>query len=232
MLKRFFKISQSNINAVMDRFEDPIRMTEQGIRDLKKDLGSAMESLAQVKAIAIRTRKEAETKQRQAEEYDNSAKKLLLKARNGFIDTGEAERLATMALLEKEQLLSESSRLRFEADNHGRMADDLDTRVAKLGSTLSSYDNELATLRARSKSAASTRKINAHLSAIDSSGTMAMLERMKERVVEEESLASAYGELTVRADNPDQEINLALADKKSQGAARLEDLRQRMGMDR
>ncbi|SMC92005.1 phage shock protein A (PspA) family protein [Desulfocicer vacuolatum DSM 3385] len=64
MLKRFLKVGQSNINSVIDQLEDPIKMTEQGIRDLKKDLQAAMESLAQVKAMAMRTRKEANAKQR------------------------------------------------------------------------------------------------------------------------------------------------------------------------
>ena len=38
IFKRFFKVTQAEAHAVMDKFEDPIKMTEQGIRDLKNDL--------------------------------------------------------------------------------------------------------------------------------------------------------------------------------------------------
>lgn len=232
MFKRFFNISKSNVHAVIDRFEDPIKMTEQGIRDLKKDLEAAMQSLAQVKAIAIRTRKEAMAKQRLAQEYEDKAKQLLLKAGNGSLDTAEAERLATMALDEQARLLAETQRQSQEAAGHETMAKDLDTKVARLRATLTTYDNELATLKARAKTAASTKKINSQLAAIDTSGTIAMLERMKEKVEEDESLASAYGELAAQENTVDKEIDLALVDKTPQASDRLEQLKQRMGIDR
>ncbi|HAA04036.1 MAG TPA: phage shock protein A, partial [Syntrophobacteraceae bacterium] len=38
VLARLFKIGQAEANSVVDNLEDPIRMTEQGIRDLKRDL--------------------------------------------------------------------------------------------------------------------------------------------------------------------------------------------------
>ena len=43
LLNRLFKVGQSQAHAVVDRFEDPIKMTEQGIRDLKKDLTESMQ---------------------------------------------------------------------------------------------------------------------------------------------------------------------------------------------
>ncbi len=231
MLKRFFKIGESNINSVMDKLEDPIKMTEQGIRDLKKDLTAAMESLAQVKAMAIRTRKEANGKQQMAADYENKAKKLLLNAKEGSLDSAEAERLATLALEQQAKLTSEAQRLGNEATNHEVLAETLNTGVAKQKSTLSTYENELVTLKARAKTAASTRKINAQLASIDASGTVALLERMKEKVEEQESLASAYGEIATDTDTMDREIDLALADRPSKGATMLEALKQRMEME-
>ena len=56
VFQRMFKVAQSEAHSAMDKIEDPIKMTEQGIRDLKKDLQAAMESLAQVKASALRGR--------------------------------------------------------------------------------------------------------------------------------------------------------------------------------
>ena len=38
IFKRIFKIGQAETHSIIDRLEDPIKLTEQGIRDLKKDL--------------------------------------------------------------------------------------------------------------------------------------------------------------------------------------------------
>ena len=38
LFKRLFKLGQSEAHSAMDKLEDPIKMTEQGIRDMKKDL--------------------------------------------------------------------------------------------------------------------------------------------------------------------------------------------------
>ncbi len=49
LFSRVLRLGKSEAHAVMDKFEDPIKMTEQGIRELKKDLEESMKSLAQVK---------------------------------------------------------------------------------------------------------------------------------------------------------------------------------------
>jgi phage shock protein A len=79
VFQRMFKIGQSQAHAALDNLEDPIRMTEQGIRDLKKDLQDSMKSLAEVKSIAIRMKKEAEENKGRAVEYERKAMLLLQK---------------------------------------------------------------------------------------------------------------------------------------------------------
>ena len=69
IFQRIFKVTQSEAHASMDKFEDPIKMTEQGIRDLKKDLNAAMTSLAEVKGQAIRLRKQAEENKKAYEDH-------------------------------------------------------------------------------------------------------------------------------------------------------------------
>ncbi len=62
IFRRLFKIGQSEAHATLDKFEDPVKLTEQGIRDLKKDLENSLQSLAEVKALAIRAKREAKEK--------------------------------------------------------------------------------------------------------------------------------------------------------------------------
>ena len=101
IFKRLFKIGQSEAHSVIEKFEDPIKMTEQGIRDLKSDLTKAMTSLAEVKSIAIRTRKNADNQKKLAADYERKAMLLLQKMQSGELVPAEAERLATEALTKK-----------------------------------------------------------------------------------------------------------------------------------
>lgn len=229
---RIFKIGQSEAHALVDKFEDPIRLTEQGIRDLKKDLQGAMTSLAEVKGIAIRTRRDADNRKKQAADYERKAMLLLQKMQNGSLDATQAERLATEALSKKEQYANEAVRMAQEAERHEQMAAKLQGNVGKIKSSVSKYENELITLRARSKTAASTKKINKQLAQIDSSGTIAMLEKMKSKVEEDESLALAYGEMADADKSVDDEITTALGNSgSSQVSSDLLELKKRMGIE-
>ena len=231
IFRRLFKITQSEAHAVIDKFEDPVKMTEQGIRDLKEDLSGAMRSLAEVKGIAIRTRKEADNNKKLAADYERKAMLLLQKMQSGELDAAEAESLATEALNKKEQHAQEALRLSEEASRHQAMADQLQGNVNKIKSTITTYENELLTLKARAKTAASTRKLNQQIAKMDSSGTIAMLEKMKSKVEEDESLASAYGEMVSADRSVDDQINAALGGAKPSAASEsLLELKRKMGI--
>ncbi|MCB9482005.1 MAG: PspA/IM30 family protein [Desulfobacteraceae bacterium] len=231
IFKRIFKIGQAEAHSAIDKFEDPVKMTEQGIRDLKKDLQAAMETLAQVKAIAIRTRKDSDNKKKLAADYERKAMLLLQKAQSGEIDVADAERLATEALSQKESLANEAVNLAEQAGNHEARSSQLQENVNKIKSAITKYENELITLKARSKTAQATAKINQQLSKIDSSGTISMLEKMKTKVEEQEALSQAYGEVANSEKSVDDEINAALASssKVSQSDSLLE-LKKKMGL--
>ena len=231
IFQRIFKVTQAEAHAAMEKFEDPIKMTEQGIRDLKKDLQNAMTSLAEVKGLAIRTRKEADNNKKLAADYERKAMMLLQKMQNGEMDAADAERLATESLSQKEEKAGEAVRLSQEAERHETMANQLQANVNKIKSSITTYENDLVTLRARAKTAAATKKINQTIAKVDSSGTIAMLEKMKSKVEEDESLAAAYGEMAAVDKSVDDEINAALSSgSTSTSTQALDDLKKKMGI--
>ena len=231
IFSRIFKVGQAEAHSVIDKIEDPIKMTEQGIRDLKRDLQDAMTSLAEVKGIAIRTRREADNQKKLAADYERKAMLLLQRMQAGELDQADAERLASEALSKKEQFSSESSRLAQEASRHEQMSDQLQSNVNKIKSSISTYENDLITLKARAKTAQATKKINKQIAQIDSSGTIAMLEKMKVKVEEDESLAIAYGEMASPDKSVDDEINRALSVGTSAPASdSLLELKKKMGL--
>ncbi len=215
LFSRVLRLGKSEALAVMDKFEDPIKMTEQGIRELKKDLEGSMKSLAQVKGIVIRMRNDADNKKKLAADYESKAMALLQKAQQGSLDMAEAERLATDVLGRKETASQEALRLSKELTNQESMALQLQNNVEKLRTTVQRYENDLVTLRARAKTAAATRKLNAQIAKVDSDGTIVMLEKMRNKVEEDESLAQAYGEIADSGQSIDDQITKALGEGSS-----------------
>ena len=231
IFRRMFRVAESNAHAALDHFEDPIKMTEQGIRDLKKNLQAAMVSLAQVKALAMRLQKEAGDHRKRAADYERKAMLLLRRAEAGEMEAGEAERLATAALEKKEDAIQQAARVGGDHETQQRMADQLQAKVADVKRQINKYQNELVTLRARARTASSMRKINQQLAGADTGGTIAMLEKMKDRVREEESLAEAYDEIVDVGGAIDNDIDKALATPSAgAGGDALAELKKKMGM--
>ena len=154
IFQRLFKIGQTEAHNVINKLEDPIRMTEQGIRDLKSDLQGAMTGLAEVKGIAIRLMKEAEEARRQASEYERKAMLMLQRAQAGQMDMAQAERLATEALTMKDSSSGRAIRLFKDAEQQQRLGSQLQEKITQFKSIISTHENELITLRARAKTAA------------------------------------------------------------------------------
>jgi Phage shock protein A (IM30), suppresses sigma54-dependent transcription len=195
LFRRIFRVAQSEAHAVVDKIEDPVKMTEQGIRELRADLAKSIQALAQVKAVTVRLRKDGEDQLRQAQEYERKAMALLQRAQAGDLDMAEAERLATEALNRKQEFEARGRQLLADYQKQQQQTDALQAKVQKLQSTITRYENELVTLRGRAQAAEATKKINKQLSGVDSSGTIAMLEKMKERVNQTEAEAEAYGQI-------------------------------------
>jgi phage shock protein A len=228
IFSRLFNVGKAEAHAAIDKLEDPIKMTEQGIRDLKKDLDKSLKALAEVKALAIRSKRELNEETAKAQNYEQKAMLLLQKAERGELEMSEAERLATEALTRKEEATTNAGRAQEEVTRFDTNISQLDANVKKLKSTITRYENELRTLKARARVSEATQKINKQLSGIDSSGTVSMLEKMKDKVAQQEAMAEAYGEISVENRSLDDEIDATLSDSSLKASNALEELKAKM----
>ncbi len=231
IFNRLFTMGKAETHAVLDKLEDPIKMAEQGVRELRKDLNASLESLAQVKAQAIRTKREAAREKEIAADYEQKAMMLLRKAQEGNIDMAEAERLAQESLSRKEAAVERAASLSREIENFDKMTGQVENNIQKLKQQIGKWDNELKTLKARAQVGKATRKMNQQLAKVDSTGTIAMLEKMRDKVQQEESLAEAYGEMAQVDRSIDDEISSALASGSSPSTSgSLAALKAKMGL--
>ncbi len=225
---RLFKIGQAEAHAIADKLEDPIRMTEQGIRDLKKNLDESLKAFAEVKALAIRSKKDLSTQTNRAKDYEKKAMMLIERAQTGQLDPGEADRLATEALARKDECAQQAQIEGKNVQSLDARVSQLDKSIKKLRSNISQFENELRTLRARAKVSAATKSVNKQMAKIDSSGTVSMLERMKEKVEKEEALSEAYGDIANESRSVDDEIDSVLGSSSTSSSDALAALKAKM----
>ncbi|MFL9844152.1 PspA/IM30 family protein [Flavobacterium rhizosphaerae] len=229
-LKRLFKIGQAEVHHTIDNMEDPIKMTEQGLRDMRGDLDKSLEALAQVKAMSIRAKNEMEDCANRAEDYNEKAMLILKKAQKGDLDAAEADRLATEALIKKEEALANQKRAEADKEKFDQNVLQMEGNVQTIKQNIGKWENELKILRSRVKVADATRNLNEQMAKIDSNGTINLLERMKEKVLQEEALAEAYGEIAGASKSVDDEINSAVDVKKDKANSELEKMKAQLGI--
>lgn len=229
LLKRFFRIGKSEGHSLLDSMENPIKMASQGVRELKEDLNKSIASLAEVKSVAIRSKRDLEQNKNIASEYERKAMLLLQKVKDGELSEADADRLASEALSKRDDANKEVGRLTVDYDKYQKLIAQLEGNIQQLRSKISSWENELKTLKARSKVSQATAKLNKQLAQIDSNDTLALLEKMKTKVEEEEALAESYGEIAGADKTVDDEIDRVLSGGSKHQS--LKDLKEKVGLN-
>ncbi|TWP27708.1 PspA/IM30 family protein [Apibacter muscae] len=228
IFKRLLRIGSAEIHSVIDKMEEPVRMTEQGIREMKADLENSLEALAKIKALAIRTNNDISKKNKDAEEYEAKAILLMTKAKNGDLDPQQAEKLAKEALTLKARLLSEAEILSAEKTQHDQVVDNMSNNIDILKFNINKWENELRILKARVKVSKATQEVNKQMAQVDNDGTMNMLERMRNKVADDEALAEAYGTLANKNISVDEAIDRAIGGDSLKVNQDLEEIKRKL----
>ena len=210
IITRFFKFIQSGAHAFLNKFENPVNLAEQAIRDLKKDYDESMRGLAEIKALSISTNRQLEESKQIAVDYERKALIILQNAKAGKISQEEADRLASEALTKKQSAIEDSIKLAESLKTNQAMEQKMEGKIVTLRNQIKKYESELTTMKARYKVAKSTRKINQQLVSMNNDSTIAMLENMKTKLDEEEALAIAYDDMIYLESDVDKEINAAI----------------------
>jgi phage shock protein A len=212
VFKRLFKIGQAETNSAIDKLEDPIKMIEQGLRDMREDQDQAMRALAEVKAMHIRRTKDLKQFEESQTDLHDKSILLLKKAQLGEMDAAEAEGLVKENIKRKSHLIAEIKLADEDVEKLAQQVAGLEQNVARIKASIKQWENELRTLKARVKVSAATQKINKQMTDMDSNSVVSMLERMKDKVVQDEALAEAYGELANQSQSHDEKLNKVMED--------------------
>lgn len=196
ILTRFKDIMASNVNALLDKAEDPEKMIDQYLRNLEDDY-------AEVKAETASVMADAKAAQRKVDECNAEIKKMeeyATKAVTAGNDDDARQFLQRKAEL-TERLVPLQKNLELCSANAAKMKD----LHAKLEDDIQNLKAKRDTLKAKVKVAETQKKVNQFGSSAEKAGsTMSAFARMEEKINKMTDEADAMAELnTAETDNID-----------------------------
>jgi phage shock protein A len=186
ILARFKDIMSANINALLDKAEDPEKMIDQYLRNLNSDLGKVKAETASVMAEERRAKRAYDENREEIVKMEQYAIKAL-EAGNESDARKFLERKAALAA--KDPDLQQAWQL--AATNAQRMKQMHDKLVADIGE----LESRRAALKAKWTVAKTQERVNKLTGSADSGRSFAAFERMEERVNRALDEAEAMAEL-------------------------------------
>ena len=156
---------------------------------------------------------------------EEKAKVALLKGDAGEIEISLANRLAKEALLQKQDLAITIDELQNQIESQGQAIEKIVQQLEILRYNISKWEKELTTLKAKQKVNQASELANQHIANMDTHGTIDMLERMKTKARDSESMAKAYEQMAQQ--NAVRE-STEIQDRDKSVAEELENLKQQL----
>jgi phage shock protein A len=208
--KRFLSISKAKAHDKLDKIEDPAKILEDNIKELKKELAESMQGLAEIKALTIKTQRQVAQADALAQQQEKKAMIFLEKADKGEIDEAEADRLAAQALERKSQILALSQPDRKNLQSYQEMIAKIEDSIRLNRSQINQFEGELKSLKLRSRMSQTAQKLNKSLAGLDAAQSSALLEKIRDEVNQQEALAESYNAVLGMKDSIEKEVDKIL----------------------
>lgn len=187
IITRFKDIMSSNINALLDKAEDPSKMIDQYLRNLENDLAKVKAETASVMAEEKRAKRELDECNEQINKMQNYAEKALI---------AQNESDAKLFLEKKTQLSKNQQSLQqsydIAADNATKMRSMHDKLVKDIGD-LNARRDQLKAKLAVAKTQERLNKIGS--SVTGAKGNLSAFDKMEDKINKQLDEANAMAEL-------------------------------------
>ncbi len=190
ILARFKDIISANVNALLDKCEDPAKMIDQYLRDLSDDLAQVKRETSEVMAAESRAARDLEKAKKEAEKFAELAEKAVLAGNDD----------------DARVFLAKKQKLDAEVANRQKTYDVAHDNAVKMRQMHDKLVNDINELNARKESikakvavAKTQQRINNISSATsNASGAMSAFERMEQKADSMLDSANAMAELNER----------------------------------
>ena len=202
------RVTRGQLNKGMDSVEDATfeATVKQAVRDMKTELNTVVRSSAEAMSNYNRLEAEYEKYVRQADDWQERAKKAL---------QANKEELAKKALAKKNECSSQVEALQASVDSARETSSRLKSQVSDLKRKIEGAERNAGTLIARKNAAKAQKKVAQALAGVgEADNAFAALSSFEESVARDEASAKAFESMS-GDDDADLEAEFAMLDVSS-----------------
>lgn len=205
IINRFTEIMKANINDLLDKCEDPGKMVDQSLRELRESLAEVKKETAGVMAEESRCKRNLDDVQAEIQKWTSYAEKAITAGNDEDAKTFIAKKQAA-----ESQLASTQQTYNVAHENATKMRQMHD----KLVTDISTLESKREMIKAKVAVAKTQEKVNSATSKANVDGAMAAFDRMEAKADKMLDSANAMAELNAQ---PVDEAS-ALANKYDSGS--------------
>ncbi|PYE55857.1 PspA/IM30 family protein [Deinococcus yavapaiensis] len=218
ILDRLSRLLRANVNDLISRAEDPTKIIEQALLDMRDAYAQARSEVADSMAQLSKLEREQNTNTRLAQEYGEKAAEAL---------KAGSEELAREALRRKKNYEDIAAGFSQQVATQSATVEELKTQLRALEGKIDEFQSKKELLQARAQTAKASQTLE-RMSGFDKSGSaMDAFEEMERRVAQQEDRAGAMRSLREENDLDAQLKNIG-RDKAIDDE--LEKLKSQLGM--
>ena len=229
ILSRFKDIMSSNINALLDKVEDPMKMIDQYLRNLESDLGKVKAETAAVMAEETKSKRELD-------ECIDSINKMQTYAEKALLSGNEAD--ARTFLSKKGELNNKLISLQQTYDIAKENSTKMREMHDKLIKDISQLNTRRDELKAKMAVANTQEKLNKIVSSVNGAiGNMSKFDEMEAKINKKLDTANAMAELNNSQKEENIEDLIAKYDNETKNTSseiddELSELKSKLGLDK
>lgn len=222
MISRFKDIMSANINALLDKCEDPAKMIDEYMRQVTEQLADVKKETAAIMAEEKRTKRLVDENNEQIAKYDNLARAALSKGN---------EEDAKVFLKKKQDFVNNGADLQKAYDISHDNAVKMRQMHDKLTQDIQSLEQRRRNVKAKVSVAKTQEKINKVTSSMDSaSSSMAAFSRMEEKADRMLDQVNSMAELNEQPKDEAAELEAKYAGCDASVDDELAKLKEEMGL--
>jgi phage shock protein A len=221
LFDRLSTLIRSNINDLISRAENPEKMLNQLIGDMKGQLAKAKQQVASAIADEKKLQSDAEAMKKQADDWERRA---MLAVQEGRDD------LAKQALLRYNEAMQGAQQLHETWLKHKAETESLKGSLRQLNDKIEEAKRKKNILVARARRAEAQQRIQETMSGMSDKSAFESFERMTEKIEQQERKAIAAAELQNEFEGDQLMQQFQALEYKGAPDQQLLELKSRMGM--
>lgn len=186
LFDRFYRVTRANANNILQKFEDPEKVMAQALEDMQNDLVRVRQTYSEVTASQRRLASSKRQLEAQADDWYSRAQLALKKSNEG---------LAREALARREALLNQAKGIQDQIDAQVGNIDALYEGMSALERKILEANSKKDQMKARVRTAKTTRKVNDMVSGLTGKTSMDAFTRMEEKVLALEAAAEVSADM-------------------------------------